>query len=173
MTAERSAEFRVYRTDNALNALLEKTGGEVTPEVEALEDELAKDQDSLAEIAVGMVKDADAEMAKATAERARLGKVTKYQERRKARGRHLLRRVAEERGVKSYAVGAFKVRLQPPGARVVEDGSAFDEEDLVFCGLARFEYKPDRKAILAELKKGAEVPGWALEYPTERTVVVT
>lgn len=175
-TKEKRAEWRVYRTNDALDALLEETGGEVTPEVEALEDALAEDLDDLAEVAVGMIRDADAEVAKASTERARLGEVTAMQKRRKDRGRHLLRRVAEERGEDKFPVGTFKVRLQAGPPRAVHsflDGIPPDVMDeLHAAGLGRFDFKPDLKGILAELKKDMEVAGFSLEYPTDRTVVV-
>jgi hypothetical protein len=43
---------------------------------------------------------------------------------------------------------------------------------LVESGLAVFEFRASKSAIGAELKKGAEVPGYMLEYPAEKVVVV-
>lgn len=174
MSDARDADYRVYKTSAKLERLLMETGGEVTAEVEAVEDELAADTDVLAEAAVAMRKDADAEMVKISAERERLRQCNELQKRRKAYAATLLRRVAEEKGEDRFKVGTFSVRLQAPKPHVAET-DALSPEDvgrLVVSGLGEHVFKADKRAIFAELKKGAEVPGFALEYPEERTVVV-
>ncbi len=169
------AEYRVYRTSAELDELLETTGGEVTPEVDALMNRLAKDWDAFAAIAVGMRKDADAEMARATAERARLSEVTAFQKSRKTLATDILRRVAAERGERSFRVGTYTVRLDEPQPRVVAVSKPSQGEGawLVGAGLAEYGLKPFKSAIGKALKAGEDVPGYTLEYPSEKKVVVT
>lgn len=182
----KSADYRVYRTSAELDTLLEETGGEITPEVEALEDALAADLNDLAEVGVGMMRDADAECVKIAAERTRLALLAKHHARRKERGKHLLRRVADECGETCFDAGLFQVSIQKPTESVKQDGWEARSDGwiddatvqstamagLIDRGLARWGARPDLAAIKRELKKGADVAGYILSRSKDKKVVV-
>ncbi len=167
----RRAERQLYSLEPAYMAALEESGGEFTPEVEALEEEMMANVDTLAEQGVGLRAYARGMQDLCKAEKRRIDDASRYWSKLEGLAVRWIRIAAKEKGNR-FEVGTFRVSMQKPRSRVEGDASEGAEDELVARRLARFEFKPDRVAIGRELKKGAEVPGFELVTPTERTVVV-
>lgn len=168
-------EWLVYRLSGDLEDALQESGGEVTPEVEAIEAELAKYTDQLAEAAVAMRQDARAMQAMCGEEKRRVDGVKKLHERREAYALRLLRIVAAERGPK-FRVGTFTVRIEAGVQKAVEVMPVLEmpqdvRDALEASGHLRYEPKVDKRGVLVELKKGAEVPGYELARGPAKVVV--
>jgi len=167
----RRAEWRLHNLKPTYMAALEESGGEFTPEVQALEDELVGNADDLAEAGVGLRAHARGMQELCKAEKRRIDDAARYWAKLEGLAVRWIRIAAQEKGNR-FEVGTFRVSMQKPRSRVEGEVPSGQEDALVARELARFEFKLDRVAIGNELKKGAEVPGFELVTPTERTVVV-
>ena len=177
----RRLDWRIHSLNREMMALLEESGGEFTPEVEALETRIAEKAEALGELGASMKVHARQMQEVVAAEAKRLKDTRDYYRRVEGVAERFCRIAAREMGVSKYEVGTFRVSLRTAPERLVggpevdsagwADGS--DENAwLVENGWGRLGVRPDRKAILAEVKKGAEVLDYAAERPAERTVVV-
>lgn len=173
--AARHAEWKIHNLEADMMLALEESGGELTPEVEALEAKIAENADALADAGVRLRAHAKAMAGVCKEEKRRIDDARRYWERVEGLAVRWLRIAAREKGER-FEVGSFRVRLQAAPPRAVHgflDGLPPEvESELCASGLGRFDFKPDLRAIASELKKGAEVPGYSLEYPEEKTVVV-
>ena len=177
----RRKEWQVHSLHSDMMSLLEASGGELTPEVEALEARVAESAQDLAELGASTLLHARAMQDAVAAEVKRLGDLREYFRRIEGLSKRWLRIAGAELGDK-FEAGTRLVRLQRPPARlaggppsrsdgwVVEGGPEVDA--LADLGLAEWGIRPDRRAILAEIKKGAEVLDYAVEVPAEKVVVV-
>jgi hypothetical protein len=173
-TTARRAEWRVHNLQADYMLALEESGGEFTAEVEEIETRLAKNADELALAGVSLRAHAKAMAEVCKAEKQRLGELSTYWAKLEGVAVRWIRIAAAEKGDR-FEAGTFRVSLQKPRASVVavNEGPTPDEQRcLVESGLAVFEFRASKSAIGAELKKGAEVPGYMLEYPAEKVVVV-
>jgi hypothetical protein len=173
-TNARRAEWRVHNLQADYMPALEESGGEFTAEVEEIETRLAKNADELALAGVSLRAHAKAMAEVCKAEKQRLGELSTYWAKLEGVAVRWIRIAAAEKGDR-FEAGTFRVSLQKPRASVVavNEGPTPDEQRcLVESGLAVFEFRASKSAIGAELKKGAEVPGYMLEYPAEKVVVV-
>ncbi len=168
----RRLDWRIYKTSAELDAALEESGGEVTPEIEAIEARLAEDADALGELGAAMTRDAKAQQGVAKAEEKRVREARAFQERRESYGRRLVRLALEAKGERKARFGTFGAHMAKGRERAVVVDE-FSPEELRDRGLGRFEttFKPDAKAIAFELKSGGEVKGYALERGPETVVV--
>lgn len=176
----RRAEYMVHAVQSEMLALLEETGGEFTAEVQALEDRLAKNVNELAHLGATMKLHAKAQRQVAKDEIARLKGIVEFYDRLEGAAERWCRIAAHEMGVTKYEAGPHIVSLRKKPARLVggpdvgSDGWATSEEAgvLVRLGLGVAGIRPDRRAILAELKSGGDVLNYAVDEPTEKSVVV-
>jgi|GEM_PF-5424945 len=177
----RRLDWRIHSLNREMMALLEESGGEFTPEVEALEARLVEKAEALGELGAAMKVYARQMQEVVAAESKRLRESRDYYRRVEGVAERFCRIAAREMGVDKYEAGTFRVSLRTPPVRLVggpavgSDGWADGGDEslgLVGRGLGRLGVKPDRNAILAEVKKGAEVLDYAAERPAEKTVVV-
>lgn len=182
------AAHQIHGCNAEMMALLEDSGGEVTPEVIALETELAKQADELGRAGASLKLHARSGRDALAAERERLRELSAYYDRLEGYADRCIRIAAHEMGdVSSFSTGSHLVSLRKKPARLVggppvgsdgwarwPGGEALVPEmtALVDRGLADWGMKPDRKAILASLKSGDDVLDYAVEQPTEKSVVV-
>lgn len=170
----RRKEWQLYKLNADMMAALEESGGEFTAEVEAIEARIAENADELAELGVNLRAHARSMQDACKTELQRVGGIRRYAERLEGLAVRWLRVAAAEKGDK-FEVGTFRVRLQkaPPRVVTVNEWPSAEEQDiLVRSGLGCFSFKPLKPSIAKELKAGHEVPGYMLEYPSEKTVVV-
>ncbi len=183
-------DWRIHNLNAEMMAALEESGGEFTPEVEAIETRLMKDVDAFAELGAAMKVYARQMQGMCKEERKRIKAIEDHFRKVEGIGDRMLRIAGAQREETSFEVGKYRVSLRTPqvqltgGPRTRSDGwvSASEVDDKTFAelstmsanpkALASLGWKPDRKAILAEVKKGAEVLDYAAERPTEKTVVV-
>lgn len=190
-TQARSIAERVHDLDAEMMAALEDSGGELTPEVEAIEARLMKDADALGLFGAQAHEHAEAMLENVISrERNRLDECARYYKRLLGLAKRWCRIAAQAKGVSRFEAGTFRVSLSKPrvklvgGPRTRSDGwvSASEVDDETFAelssmsadpkALASLGWKPDRKAILAEIKQGGEVLDYAAKRPEEKTVTV-
>ena len=167
-------DFRIYKTSAELDAALEASGGEVTPEVEAIEARLAKDVDKLGKTGVAMFRDAQSQQRAIKAEKERLSKVQGYQERREANGKRIIRKALLLKGERSAKFGSTSTSITAGKPRVEPiPGAIPDWEDLEGRGLATTQTtrKLDKNKAKKELANGAEVSGFRLGRGPEGVTV--
>jgi hypothetical protein len=168
------ASWRLHKTHERLDALLDETGGEVTPEVEALEAEIMAHVEEAAKIGAAMVCAAKQRTEAIDAEIKRLQARKAYEARCVEAGKRLLRLVSDEIGETTFSAGTYRVSVRQPLLRVVgqipegADPAAYIERGLATAQPA----KVDRRAIKRELQGGFEVAGFSLERGGEKGVVV-
>ncbi len=170
----RRKEWQLYELNEDMMAALEESGGEFTPEVEAIEARIAENADELAELGVNLRAHARSMQDACKTEKQRVDGIRRYAERLEGLAVRWLRVAAAEKGDK-FEVGTFRVRLQKAPPRVVtvnEAPSAEEGDRLVALGLAWKELKVVKSAVRKHLKAGFDAPGYMLEYPSEKTVVV-
>lgn len=173
-TQARRKDWQIYRLNADMHSALEESGGELTPEVEALEARIAENATELAELGATTVKHAKAMQAAVGDEQRRLADIKAYWARVEALGKRWCRIAAVELGEK-IEVGVHTIRLQRAPARAVMTAETLghgDEDGLLRLGLGRVDFTPDRRRILAALKAGQDVPGFVLETSGEKVVVV-
>lgn len=171
----RRHDWRIYKTSAEMDDLLEETGGEVTPEYEALEAKLAEDLDGLADVAVAMLQDAKAREKACADEARRIAETKAFHLKRQGLAKRMLRVVAAEKGPK-FAVGTFRVSIQRGREKAVEvvpvlELTAEQREDLARRDLLTWEAKVSKTAVLKELKSGVEVPGFECARGASSVVV--
>ena len=170
----RKVDFRIYKTSAELDDAFEASGGEVTPEVEAIEKRLSQDADTLGLIAAAMLLDAKAQQRAAKDEQARIGKLKLHHERREAYARRLLRTALDAKGERRAQFGSHRVHITKGQPRVEPvPGAMPDWEDLEGRGLATTQttHKLDKGKAKKELANGAEVPGFRLGRGPEGVTV--
>ena len=181
-------DWRIHNLNAEMMAALEESGGEFTPEVGAIEARLMKDVDAFAELGAGMKVYAKQMLGMVAEEVKRLGAMKSYLRKVEGMGDRALRIAGAEKEETSFDAGKYRVTLRTPqvqltgGPRTRSDGwiSAAEVDDATFADLSTrsttelvtLGFRPDRRAILAEVKKGAEVLDYAAERPVEKTVTV-
>jgi len=189
----RRAEWRLHDLNAEMMHALEESGGEVTPEVEAIEKRIGESVDRLAVFAANLHNHCKGQLTLCKIERARLSAADSYWSKLKVLAARWTRVAAEEYGFGeggAFDVGTFRVWTTAPRPRVVvnlptnessgyvEDRAALDPavrrdlDALARRGLGRWDFRPNKTEAAKELEKGAELPAFRMEYPTERTVVV-
>jgi hypothetical protein len=170
----RRKDWQIFKLNSDMHAALEESGGELTPEVEALEARIAENATELAELGASTVKHAKAMQYAVTDEQKRLADIKAYWVRVEALGKRWCRIAAAELGEK-IEVGVHTIRLQRAPARAVQVWEALEAEqrdELLKMGLGRLDFSADKRRILAALKAGQDVPGFVLEKHAEKVVVV-
>lgn len=181
-------DWRIHNLNVELMTELEESGGEYTPEVQAIETRLSKDVDAFAELGAGMKVYAKQMQLVVSAERKRLEAMSGYLRKVEGMGDRILRIAGAEKEETTFGAGKYRVTLRTPvvklegGPRTRSDGwvSAAEVDDATFADLSTrsttelvaLGFKPNRKAILAEVKKGEEVLGYVAKRPEEKTVTV-
>ncbi len=181
----RRKEWQLYKLNADMMTALEESGGEFTPEVEAIEARIAESAHDLAEMGVNLSAHAEAQIETIKKESQRLAARTRYMRRLEGLAKRWLRIAEAELGSR-FDVGTFSVSLSKP-APVLKGGPATRSDgwhevggnaqsswvaDLVSRGLARHGIRFDRTAVLAAVKKGDEVLDFRAERPAERTVTI-
>ncbi len=171
----RRAGWRLHERGAEYEALLQESGGEVTPEVEAAEEALFADAKHALEVAVSLCKEADARMTALKAEQERIADLRASQQALKERAKGLVRRAVGTLGEgRTVWVGPHKVTVSAGSPRVEDspdDLAAIGE--LEARGLARVEaeWKFDKREILKALKRGEDVPGFRLVPGKDRVTI--
>lgn len=188
----RRAEWDLYECNARMMELLEESGGEVTPEVEALELRIAEDVDALALLGASVHAHADDMLDLVIpAREAALSQRRAYYRRLKGWAKGILRKAAAAKGgVSKFEAGTYAVSFRKPaekllgGPAVRSDGwvDAPSKEAILLAdlGLAKHGVKPDRTALLVALKSGKDDSTTelikSLDYvvgrPAEKTVSV-
>ena len=173
-TQARRKDWQIYKLHADMHSALEASGGELTPEVEAIEARIAENATELAELGATTTKHAKAMQVMVAEEQRRIAEIKAYWVRVEALGKRWCRIAAAELGER-FEVGVHTIRLQRAPARAVQVWEALDVEqrdELLSLGLGRLDFAPDRRRILAALKAGQDVPGFVLETSAEKVVVV-
>lgn len=170
----RRADWKIHDLNAEMMAALEDSGGEYTPEVEAIEAKMGQCAQDLALLGAKTRVYARQMQDLCRAEKRRLDDTRAFFERLESAAVRWLRLAATELG-NSFDAGAYRVRLQAAPPRAVLAAATLPpevERDLNTLRLGHYTFKPDLRAIAKCLKDGQDVPGYRLEYPQERTVVV-
>lgn len=170
-------EWRIYQHEGRMMDLLQESGGEVTEEVEALEAEMAKDVESMVSLALDLRGKARMMVGECKKEAERIKNVRARWERVELLSKRWLRKANELTGADAIECGTYTVRFDPPSTagRLVQwvpELGPKTLEQLQLRDLADLVVVPNKEAIKKAIKAGEVVPGFQVEYSTEKKVVI-
>jgi len=168
MTApnHRRDAWRLFERSAELETLYENNGGEVTEVAEEMERRIEKDSLQVAEDAAAWLAENAARISMMAEEKSRLSERVAECKRNVGLAKGWLLKIAELRDEKTVRAGQFEVRTSM-GREIARETEPLGKELLLTLrtrGLASSETttKVDLRAVLRELKAGANVPGFEL-----------